>query len=170
MTDTPLFGVGTTVTGGSCVAAGAGAADCAGVTGVPAPSWTVAAAGTAIAAGGNHTYTITVSFTVAPGSLTSDGNDCSLATGSTTNTGLLNRATMTPEGGSAINQDACAPIPGNVSHTKTVSAGPTLTGLNTYTVTYAINVGNTGGTASTYGLTDTPLFVRQVEAPVQARR
>ncbi len=157
--DTPLFGAGTTVVGASCTPTGAGAASCAGVTGVPAPAWTVAATGTSIATGGTHTYAITVTFDVAPGTVTVDGSDCSLTTGSTTNTGLLNRAGLSVNGGTPINVDACVPLPPNVTHTKIVTAGPTSTGtLNQYRITYRIDVNNIGGTASTYALLDTPLF------------
>ncbi|MBL8309820.1 MAG: DUF11 domain-containing protein, partial [Burkholderiales bacterium] len=157
--DTPLFGVGTTVVGASCTPTGTGAASCAGVTGVPAPAWTVAAAGTSIATGGTHTYAVTVTFDVAPGTVTVDGSDCSLTTGSTTNTGLLNRAGLSVNGGSTINVDACVPLPPNVSHTKVVTSGPTSTGtLNQYRITYRIDVNNTGGAASGYELIDTPLY------------
>jgi len=158
LSDTPAFGVGTTLNASSCVPSGAGAASCAGVTGTN-PPWVVAPANTSIAIGGSHSYAITVTFTVAPAQTTVDGSDCSLATGSNTNTGLLNHATLTPTGGTAVTQDACAPIPGSISHTKQVTSGPTPTGTpNQYTVTYTINVINPGGTAGSYLLTDTPAF------------
>ena len=153
LNDSPLFGAGTTVTGASCVASGTGAASCAGVTGVAA-SYVVAAAPTAIVAGGQHVYTITVTFTVNPALTTANDSDCSLTTGSTTNTGLLNRATMTPTGGSAIAQDACTPLPPAVSINKRVVSG----GNSNSPVVYEVKVTNTGGTAGTYRLTDTPNF------------
>jgi len=120
LTDTPLFGVGTTVNGAVCTAAGTGAAACAtSVTG--AAPWTVAAPGTNIDVGGTHTYTMTVTFTVDPALVTAAGSDCSLTTGSTTNTGLLNRATLTPTGLSAIDQEVCTPLPPNIRVTKVMT-------------------------------------------------
>jgi hypothetical protein len=151
LTDTPFFGVGTAVDGAVCSAAGTGAAACAtSVTG-NAP-WTVAATGTSIDAGGTHTYTMTVTFTVTPGLVTAAGSDCSLTTGSTTNTGLLNRASLTPAGQTAVDQEACTPMPPNIRVTKSITSVATAS-----PAVYLVTVTNTGG-PGTYGLTDTPLF------------
>jgi uncharacterized repeat protein (TIGR01451 family) len=123
LTDTPLFGAGATVDGATCVPSGAGAAACGGtVTGLPV--WTVAPAGTPIASGGAHTYTITVTFSLAPAEVTDDSRDCSLETGSPTNTGLLNRATLTPPVGGPVNRDACRERP-----------QASLFGANTFSIT-----------------------------------
>ena len=151
LTDTPFFGVGTTVDGAVCSAAGTGAAACAtSVTG--AAPWTVAATGTSIDAGGTHTYTMTVTFTVNPALVTAVGSDCSLTTGSTTNTGLLNRATLTPAGQTAVDQEVCTPMPPNIRVTKSITSVATAS-----PAVYLVTVTNTGG-PGTYGLTDTPLF------------
>ena len=158
LVDSPLFGAGTTINASFCAPTGVGAASCAGVSGAAAP-WTVAPVGTVIAAGATHSYAVTLTVTLDPAALNTTGNDCSLTTGSGTNTGLLNRATMTLAGGTATNQDACTPIPGSVVHSKLVTAGPSPTGTaNEYTVTYAINVSNVGGATTSYTLLDTPLF------------
>ena len=116
--------MGVTVNSATCTSAAPAALCATTVNGNPAP-WTLAPAGTSIAAGGTHTYTLTVTFTVVPGSVTANGSDCTLQIDET-GTGLLNKATLTPAVGAPVDRTACEPIPQPLTYSFGITKTPSI--------------------------------------------
>ncbi len=116
--------------------------------------------------GVTHTYTVKfiVRLQLEPGS-NDPGNNiyspCAVfgnGPGSGPGQGLYNRAELDKSGDGItdITDDACGDLP-NVTLRKDIVSVTTAAG-GTYNVSYNIIVGNTGGTAGTYSLKDTPSF------------
>ncbi|TAG03844.1 MAG: hypothetical protein EAZ43_05640 [Betaproteobacteria bacterium] len=91
------------------------------------------------------------------GSATAAATDCALVNPET-GTGLTNNVTLTANNGTRT-ATACAPpnTPANVTVEKADPVIAPVSG-NQYTATYAVTVQNTGGSAGTYTLSDTPGF------------
>ncbi|MBK9608328.1 MAG: hypothetical protein IPO58_18505 [Betaproteobacteria bacterium] len=164
LTDSPLFGAGVTVTAppvctNTSVLPGVGdtTPTCTTTTG----PWALADPGTAIAAAVAvpvvDSYTVAVPFTV-DNTSTPASRTCP-AVGSFTATGLNNGATLTVAGTTSSDPGcANAPPPALVTHVKTITAGPVLVGPNQYTISYQIDVTNSGGVPGGYQLDETPHF------------
>ncbi|MBK7469812.1 MAG: hypothetical protein IPI73_03385 [Betaproteobacteria bacterium] len=164
LTDSPLFGTGITVTAppvctNTSVLPGVGdtTPTCTTTTG----PWALADPGTAIAAAVAvpvvDSYTVAVPFTVAPG--TPPANLLCPAVSPLATGGLNNRADLTAAGATTTDTGCgSAPPPAVVTHAKTITAGPTPIGPNQYTISYQIDVTNSGGASGGYQLDETPHF------------
>ncbi|KJK44000.1 hypothetical protein UK23_31115 [Lentzea aerocolonigenes] len=119
------------------------------------PDWdgtttTSVATGVAIGPGDHHVWHGTGTVKLLPGT---EASAMVCAPDGTTPGGLLNEAIVTANGATAT-ASACANLP-FVEVTKSVSAeSPVINDDGTYTVTYEIDVRNTGGAATTYDLSD----------------
>ncbi|MBK9608330.1 MAG: hypothetical protein IPO58_18515 [Betaproteobacteria bacterium] len=72
---------------------------------------------------------------------------------------MNNGATLTVAGTTSSDPGcANAPPPALVTHAKTITAGPVLVGPNQYTISYQIDVTNSGGVPGGYQLDETPHF------------
>src|SRR5690606_10078161 len=101
--------------------------------------------------------TVTVTFTVA-GEMTADERDCVEAT---PGNGAHNSATIDPNIGDDVTDDACVDIPDPaLSITKDVVAGSLVFDADsgTWSLQYTVTVTNSGQAAGTYDLTDSPQF------------
>ena len=108
-----------------------------------------------IAVGATHTYNLSFNVTL---DLTAGNGSYTACDGTTpvVGQGLFNTASLISNG---ITQEAddCGDLPTLVTLDKTFVAA-TPNGDGTYTVTYTVEVTNSGGAASTYDLSDTPGF------------
>jgi uncharacterized repeat protein (TIGR01451 family) len=164
LTDTPLLGSGITAGQATC-ASPQNTAACptvaANLTG-SAP-YTLAAAGTAIAGGASHTYTVTLPFTVTNAATQVAGSAlCPTANPTASAGGLNNATTVSPNSGAASTVNVCRDVTPNApafSHVKTSGVVTPLSSPNQYSVSYTVTVTNNGGAPqAAYGLTDTPAF------------
>jgi len=156
LNDTPLLGLGVTPLVPSCTNVTAGGLGdqtptCANATG----PWSLADAGTVIAAGAMHRYTVNVPYVITVNATTSVGSGACPSTSPTTNRGGVNNSvTVVPSEGAVAMSSACTPLtplPPILSVRKAITSAPGVS-----PVTYTISVSNTGG-IGTYTLTDTPL-------------
>ncbi|MEL6656096.1 MAG: SdrD B-like domain-containing protein [Bacteroidota bacterium] len=157
LTDTPQFDDDITINGGSFSGQNSGALT---------NGTNTLATNESIAAGATHTYNLSFNVTLDLSSSSTDGGDnqytaCSEpgnGPGSNPGEGLYNLAELDTDGDgdTDIEDDACGDLPNITMEKDFVSATPN--GDGTYTVTYTITVGNNGGAAGEYGLTDTPSF------------
>ena len=120
------------------------------------------ATGEAIAAGATHTYSLEVFAQLSPaivGGQTNASACVSDQTGFLSGSGLYNLAEVTyGTNNTQISDDDCGEVPSYLVINKDfVSATePAPSGL--FTVTYTINVQNTGGSTGSYDLQDSPVF------------
>ena len=113
--------------------------------------------GAAIAGGTTHVYTVTVEVSVDAASVTFDNSDCSIV-GGETGSGFSNSAAATTNGVAATD-DACAPVPAQLSIAKVVgSGGPVALGDGRYQVGYTVTVTNGSAGPGTYDLVDELAF------------
>ena len=103
--------------------------------------------------GVTHTYTVTVTFTIA-GTAAAANLDRQLISGES-GTGTLNMATATYKN-STIQDPDCAPVP-KLTIDKTVTQAPVFA-AGAWTVSYKVDVANVGPIETTYDLTDVPTF------------
>ncbi|MEK2492765.1 hypothetical protein WN990_24750 [Kitasatospora purpeofusca] len=107
-----------------------------------------------VAGSSTHVYTATVRYRVDRASATAQSTDCVLDAGES-GTGTLNTASVTTDGRTSTDT-TCAGVP-LIRTTKTV-VGSTPNGDGTVTVTYRIDVANTGGGDGSYDLDDRLTF------------
>ena len=113
--------------------------------------------GASIADGATHVYIVTVEVSVDAAAVTFDNTDCTIG-GTETGSGFSNAAAMTTNG-VASSGTACAPVPAQLSITKTVGAGsPIAAGDGTYQVGYTITVTNGSAGPGSYDLSDELAF------------
>ena len=126
-----------------------------------APSGGTIVTGESIAAQGTETWTYTVTYTITDATTAQDCAD--------PNGGLRNHAALGGSAAGAPAADTCSGAP-NVNVLKTASA-PVPTGTpNEFTLTYTVNVSNSGTLAGTYDLSDVLTFngatIGAIGAPV----
>src|SRR5690606_28096620 len=114
--------------------------------------------GRALAAGDAEVFTVVVTFTVEP-AMTADERVCATQ-GDGAGQGAYNAATVDPNIGPDVTDDACVDIPDpDIRIVKSAVGAPLLvSGYDTYTQEYTLTVTNLGDGPGTYSLTDTPLF------------
>ncbi|MFJ8043942.1 isopeptide-forming domain-containing fimbrial protein [Kitasatospora sp. NPDC096147] len=150
--DTTRFGTGiTTVSASVANTAPGGLAVNAGWNGT---SDTKVSDSQAIAGSATHVYTATVRYRVDRATATGKSTDCTLDPGES-GTGTLNSASVTTDGRTSTDS-TCAGVP-LLKTTKTVQR-TTPNGDGTTTVTYRIEVANSGGAAGAYDLDDRLAF------------
>jgi len=161
LTDTLKYGVGASVISATGMYVGGGAETQTGTdnTGLfDGQADYLLGSDEMIAVGVTEDWTVTVIFTVDPGTVTSTSADCTLDMGEG-GTGLLNCAAVS-NGVPDDTADACVPIPlPSVSISKIISSSASPTGnLNEFTIEYTVTVENTGNSKAFYDLTDTLKF------------
>lgn len=142
------FGTGATVTGANVTSGPAGVS--------LNPAWngsdvTRIASAVDTPVDGVHTYRVKATASISTTAATSASSDCDLTSGET-GTGFLNGATLTFDG-EETDVDACAPFP-VTTFDKTLAGPPVANGDGTHTISYDIEVTNTGAAADTYDLSD----------------
>ncbi|MGW2401704.1 DUF7927 domain-containing protein [Kitasatospora sp. NPDC001664] len=146
--DTTKFGTGvTTVSTAVANTAPGGLAVNAGWNGT---SDTKVSDSQTIAGSATHVYTVTVRYRVDQATATQKSTDCTLDAGES-GTGTMNTAGVTTDGRTSTDT-TCAGVP-LLKTTKTVQRS-TPNGDGTTTVTYRIDVANTGGGSGAYDLDD----------------
>src|SRR5690606_3287899 len=114
-----------------------------------APSGGTIVANESIGAGGSESWTYTVTYSVDDGDLASD---CSVPNG-----GLRNRALLGGDASGAPAAETCSGAP-SVGVVKTATAPAPTGNPNEFTLTYTVDISNTGSLAGVYDLDDTLAF------------
>nr|MBX2815699.1 T9SS type A sorting domain-containing protein [Saprospiraceae bacterium] len=155
--DYPHYGAGTTITGFLVAYGGGETLD--GTLMQPGNAGGLIDDDEVLAPGQSETFTVTVTFTIEPGSVTDEEADCD-ETNNGGGTGLLNEVVAT--GDTPEQKDsACAPTPmPSIDIIKSISVEPEMVPSTpgAFTMQYAIDIISTGDALAYYDLVDTFKF------------